>query len=99
MKRISKIVLIIGIALLYNNIYAQKGTWTIGLYTGVQGQVLTSCSEEYRNGSIINNGFREAPYISYKHAFSNIPPVELNVKYNIKNRFSFNEYRTPYLNF
>ena len=66
---------------------AQKGNWTIGLYTGVQGQVITSCSEEYHNGTIINSW--DVPNIRPKHSFSNIPPFELNVKYNIRNRFSF----------
>jgi hypothetical protein len=65
---------------------AQKNNWTIGIYTGVQGQIITSIKQEYYNGTLINSS--DPIETRPKHAFSNIPPVELNVKHNVRDRFS-----------
>ena len=40
---------IIIIALLVGSLFAsaQQNTWTLGLYTGAQGQIITSVKQEY----------------------------------------------------
>ena len=95
MNKFSKILIIVNIALLYNNVYAQKGNWTLGLYTGVQGQIHTLHRQEYHRELAYNNagkdtlvGRWQSPGLGLTHSFSNIPPVELIAKYNIRNRFS-----------
>jgi hypothetical protein len=61
---------------------AQKGDWTLGLYTGVQGQFYTFHRQEYHRSRW------QSPDMRMAHVFSNIPPIELNVKYNIRDRLS-----------
>jgi hypothetical protein len=71
---------------------AQKNSWTVGLYTGVQGQIQTSILQEY----FFRFSFPEERIIDewnptkvgIQNTFSRIPPVELTVKYNIGNHFS-----------
>ena len=75
---------------------AQKNTWTIGLYTGVQGQLQTYHRQEYHRDLYSNYdtgedtliGRWQSPELGMAHTFSNIPPIELSVKYNIRDRLS-----------
>ncbi len=73
---------------------AQKNTWTIGLHTGVQGQIFTLVKQEYYRAFYKGENVEEIidkwnpPQAIITHTLSRIPPVELTVKYNIGNRFS-----------
>jgi hypothetical protein len=72
---------------------AQKNSWTIGFHTGVQGQILTTVEQLYLGvysiGGVERNGNGwDPPVVRIMHIFSNIPPIELTVKYNIGNFFS-----------
>lgn len=88
--------IIIIIVLLGGSLFvsAQKNAWTIGLHTGVQGQIFTSVKQEYHRAFYKGEGAEEiinrwgSPQAIIKHTLSHIPPVELTVKYNIGNRFS-----------
>ena len=93
MRKHLKIVLIIGIALLYNNIYAQQNTWTIGLYTGMQVQLLTSIERTYTLGAIdatTGNYIHFDSWHTDKRTINKIstPLVEFTVQYNITDNFS-----------
>ena len=93
MNRVSKILLVIGVAFLYNNSYAQKNTWTIGLYTGVQGQMTTSSMEDVREvdretGKHEYRDFSGFGATSTIHRISPAPPAELIVQYKITDCFS-----------
>ena len=91
LRFVAAIVLMLGLLPLS----AQKNTWTIGLYTGTQGQLITSHEQHYMRTiydyktddyTIIDEW--DSPIMGLKHVFSNIPPIELTAKYNVKNRFS-----------
>jgi len=67
---------------------AQKNTWTIGLYTGLQGQLSTSIEKE---------GFLHEPTGTYSQQISDVRtinrisyacPAELIVQYKITDYFS-----------
>ena len=91
MKKQVIVIILLGASLFVS---AQKGNWTIGLYSGVQGQIISSHLDEYYRtipnpDTIIIIDKWNPTRMGVKHTFSNTPPVELNVKYNIRNRFSF----------
>ena len=96
---------ILGVILLVNSLSlsAQKNTWTLGIYTGVQGQITTSVKHEYYRSSDLsptNTGSWNPIRTTIEHNFSRIPPIELTVKYNIGNHFSIGTgvaYRTYYM--
>ena len=94
---------IIIIALLVGSLFAsaQKGSWTIGFNTGVQGNIITSVKQEYF-GTDYFGSINEwnPPMVGITHAFSHIPLAELTIKYNIRNHFSIATgvgYRNYYL--
>lgn len=98
----NRIVLFVFLLFGIKSLSAQKNTWTIGLYSGVQGQIITSVYQEYF-GTFFDETIVDSwnlPAVRIKHTFSPIPLVDLTVKYNIKNRFSISTgvgYRSYYL--
>ena len=86
---------IIIIVLLCGSLFAsaQKNTWTIGFYTGLQVQMLTSIERTYTLGTIDATTGGYIHFDSWhksKRTINNIssPPVELTVQYNITDNFS-----------
>jgi hypothetical protein len=101
-KRLIIVVLLGMIGSLFAS--GKKNSWTIGLYTGIQGQIISSVKQEYTRAFYIGGekiiNMWDAPMIRIQHALSHIPPVELTVKYNIGNCFSIVSgvgYRSYYL--
>jgi hypothetical protein len=84
------IKLLIGLLLITNAAAAQKNTWTIGFYTGVQGQMLMSVERNYYSEAVSNvkMGYIRTD-IRTIHTISIYPPMELCIQYNITSNFSF----------
>ena len=101
----NRIALIIVLALGIVQMFAQKNTWTLGLCTGVQGNINTVINQEYYGGSYEsyfeeNEGRWNPTRIYLEHVFSQTPPVELTAKYNTGKYFSIAlsvGYRSYYL--
>jgi hypothetical protein len=74
---------------------AQKNTWTIGLYSGVQGQLTFATEGNYANIKQIDasTGDTTDRYGWWHihrtiHKIRSIPPMELRIRYNITHYFS-----------
>jgi hypothetical protein len=106
MKKQIIIIVLLGGSLFLS---AQKNSWTIGLYTGVHGQITASVKQQY-NRSLYHNydtgkdtmigGEWSSLMAGVQHTFSPIPPLELTVKYNIGDNFSITSgigYRSYYM--
>jgi hypothetical protein len=73
--------------LLYNSVYAQKGNWTLGIYSGMQIQMLTSIERNYTlsvGDMCVDSWNTDDRRINRVYS----PPVELTVRYNITDNFS-----------
>jgi hypothetical protein len=86
MKRVNRLLLVIGIVLFYNGIYAQKNTWSIGFYCGLRGEILSDIKEEEYYSELF-----ERDYISTSEDISSLismSPLMFNVSYNIMENLS-----------
>jgi hypothetical protein len=74
--------------------FSQKNTWTIGVYTGMQIQMLNSFERDYisKNYSQTTGESKNIDKWNTEsrtiNTISKYPPVELNIRYNITNNFS-----------
>jgi hypothetical protein len=90
MKKLIIIIVLLGGSLFVS---AQKSSWTIGLYSGMQIQLLTSIERNYTLGTIDE---ATGTYVYFdtwntdKRTINRIyaPPMELMVRYNITDNFS-----------
>lgn len=69
---------------------AQKNTWTIGFYTGIQGQMNTAVEWETALNEQIGEYITWGGYSNTRtiHSISSAPPAELIVQYKITDCFS-----------
>ncbi|MCL2131243.1 MAG: hypothetical protein FWH36_02120 [Lentimicrobiaceae bacterium] len=71
---------------------AQKNTWTVGLYTGMQGQLTTAVERHYtlkiveETGETVNIDLWHTDIRTMNRIYS--PPAELAVRYNVTDNFS-----------
>jgi hypothetical protein len=83
-------MLAIGSLLISNSISAQKNTWTIGLYFGVQGQITSAVERDYYlilpEGTYFND-WQSHPPRTILSVFSHLP-MQLSVQYNITDNIS-----------
>jgi len=86
-KKITKLLLIIGIVLFSNSVFAQKNMWTINLNTSMQGQKNVAIEHEYEYFGINSWGWLD-PKMRTTRTLSNVPLLELTGRYNITNHFS-----------
>jgi len=86
-KRISNLLILIGIMLLYSGSYAQKNTWAINLNTSIQGQRNLAIEQEYEYFGNNSWGWLD-PQMRTTRTLSNVPLLELTGQYNITNHFS-----------
>lgn len=86
-KRISKLLTLIVIMLLYSSSYAQKNTWTINLNTSIQGQRNFAIEQEYEYFGSNSWGWLD-PRTRTTRTLSNLPLLELTGQYNVTNCFS-----------
>ena len=91
----NRIVLISILALGLLPLSAQKNTWTIGLYSGIQGQIVTSIERDYHlklyNWTLeeyVEVNDWDIPNSRIINIISKCPPVELGLQYNITDNFS-----------
>ena len=92
-KYIKILLLIISIGARYYSVDAQKNSWTIGLYTGMQVQQTTAFERDYILGQTNSaTGYYmhlDSWYESIRTISSiSTPPMELTIRYNITDNFS-----------
>jgi hypothetical protein len=71
--RVSKLLVVISILLLSNSFYAQKGSWGIGIATGIRGEI---CYNFYKRDGYFQSGNQIST-----------PPIEFKFIYGLNNNF------------
>ena len=79
MKHCCKLFVFIGLTLLINHSFAQKGSWTLGFNWGNKIQMLEKTSTSDLNFKSVRS--------DYSHFDVSVPRWELNLTYNINERF------------